>query len=65
MTNYEIVKLFAVIVAIYSIPAAICWYLIDRKLKQMEEKCFDYIECLYDDYVEDIANINSRLRNIK
>jgi hypothetical protein len=62
MTNYEIVLLFAVIVAIYAVPAAICWYITDRKLKQMEQKFWFAIG-------ESLLHSNNmlitRLRNIK
>jgi len=65
MTAYETARLFVVIVAIYAVPAAICWYLIDRKLKQIEEKCVKYTEWVFDSCYRDITNINTRLRNIK
>ena len=40
MTAYETARLFVVIVAIYAVPAAIYWYLVDRKIKVMEKKLF-------------------------
>jgi len=62
MTTFETLRLFAVIVAIYAVPAAICWYLIDRKLKQMEQKFWFVIG-------ESLLHSNNmlitRLRNIK
>lgn len=64
MTTYETLRLFAVIVAIYAVPAAIFWYLVDRKIKAIEEKCCAYAEYFLDNISTEITTINTRLRNI-
>jgi len=65
MTTYEIARLFVAIVAIYAVPAAICWYLIDRKIKMVEQKLYKYIDYMFGESMLSITEINYRLRNIK
>jgi len=64
MTTFETLRLFVAIVAIYAVPAAIFWYLVDRKIKKMEETCCAYAEYFLDNISTEITTINTRLRNI-
>lgn len=62
MTAYETARLFVAIVAIYAVPAAIFWYLVDRKIKAMEDK-FYYV--LGESLLQQNNQLITRLRNIK
>jgi len=64
MTTFEILRLFVAIVAIYAVPAAICWYLVDRKIRQIESQIV-LIRDLFNICTANFTNINTRLRNIK
>jgi hypothetical protein len=61
MSTFETLRLFAVIVAIFAVPAAICWYLMDRKIKRMEESFWQNVT----DLQLDINFLAQQLRNIK
>ena len=62
MTTFEILRLLTAIVAIYAVPAAICWYLIDKKLKKMEQKFWFIIG---ESLLHSNNRLITRLRNIK
>lgn len=64
MTAYETARLFVVIVAIYAVPAAIFWYLVDRKIRQIETQIAQIYD-LFTVCTTNFTTINSRLRNIK
>ena len=68
MTTFETIRLFVAIVAIYAILAAIFWYFIDRKIKEINKQLIreaDYLYYLLVDTETKITNINSRLRKSK
>lgn len=64
MTFLQTCIIYSVCVAIYAVPAVIFWYLVDRKLKAMEEQCCAYAEYFFDNISAEITTINTRLRNI-
>lgn len=68
MTTYEKLRLLVVILTAYAIPFGFVWYIIDRKIKAVEDQITreaDYLYSLLISTEKEITNINTKLRNIK